>query len=450
MNEQPPQQSLRLNGPMSAPNQAPVTSGNNRIEARDLPFHNWYRSVLSYPPHLVRDYLRSFDLSDDSVILDPFCGTGTTVVEAKLCGTKSIGIEANPFPCFASGVKISWEIDPDHLTTQAEEIAVDTYSELSKHGINDDFPHDGLVALPHLKNLNPGASRALIKDSISPLPLHKALVLLEKIKLRSESAAHRHYILGLGNALIRSIGNLRFGPEVGIGKIKSDTPVISPWVSEIRRMAEDIRNIENGIFPRAEIYSADARSLSSILEPNSIDAVITSPPYPNEKDYTRITRLESVVLGFFDDMKTLRKYKRALIRSNTRGVYTTDTDDKWVSRNDKIQNLARNIESRRIKLGKTSGFEKLYSRVTKLYFGGMARHLMELQSALRPGAKLAYVVGDQASYLQVMIKTGELLAEIADELGYDIDRIDLFRTRFATATQRNLREEIVVLSWPGR
>ena len=100
-------------------------------------------------------------------------------------------------------------------------------------------------------------------------------------------------------------------------------------------------------------------------------------------------------------------------------------------------------------MGKTSGFERMYARVTKLYFGGMARHLADMRPALRPGAQLAYVVGDQASYLRIMIRTGQLLAEIAQALGYEVVRIDLFRTRLATATREQLREEVVVLRWNG-
>jgi hypothetical protein len=111
--------------------------------------------------------------------------------------------------------------------------------------------------------------------------------------------------------------------------------------------------------------------------------------------------------------------------------------------------IADAIESRRIELGKTSGFERLYHRVTKLYFGGMARHLSELRAVLRPGARLAYVVGDQASYLRVMIRTGQRLADIAQSLGYEVTSIGLFRTRLATATREQLREEVVLLRWPG-
>ena len=213
-------------------------------------------------------------------------------------------------------------------------------------------------------------------------------------------------------------------------------------------MANDLASIpEHQAF--AEVHLADSRRLSTVLKPNSIDAVFTSPPYPNEKDYTRTTRLESVLLGFINNKAELRNFKQGLIRSNTRNVYKGDTDDCWVADHQEIQSIANAIEKRRIELNKTSGFEKLYSRVTRLYFGGMARHLAELRSFLKPGAYLGYVVGDQASYLQVMIKTGELLADIAQSLGYKVVDIDLFRTRFATATKKQMREEVVILQWLG-
>jgi hypothetical protein len=185
------------------------------------------------------------------------------------------------------------------------------------------------------------------------------------------------------------------------------------------------------------------------LPPAAIDAVITSPPYPNEKDYTRTTRLESVLLGFVRSKQELRALKQNLIRSNTRNVYVSDDDDLTVAHNAKINAIANEIERRRIALEKDSGFERLYHRVTRLYFGGMKRHFEQLKRVLKPGAKLAYVVGDQASYLQVLIRTGELLADVADETGYEILSLDLFRTRLSTATGEQLREEVLVLEWPG-
>ncbi len=141
--------------------------------------------------------------------------------------------------------------------------------------------------------------------------------------------------------------------------------------------------------------------------------------------------------------------RKACLRSNTRGVYKGDDDDLWISGNREIEEIADRIENRRIALGKTSGFERMYARVTKLYFGGMARHLADLRSVLKPGAMLGYVVGDQASYLRITIQTGRLLADIAQSLGYKSVSIDLFRTRLATATKTYMKEEVVVLRWPG-
>jgi hypothetical protein len=197
-------------------------------------------------------------------------------------------------------------------------------------------------------------------------------------------------------------------------------------------------------------HLADARCAAEILAPRSVHAVFTSPPYPNEKDYTRTTRLESVMLGFLNDKAELRALKLGLLRSNTRNVYKHDNDDRWVAEHGEVQRIAATIEARRLELGKTSGFERMYHRVTKLYFGGMARHFDQLKTILKPGAMLGYVVGDQASYLRVMIRTGQLLADIAASQGYEVVGIDLFRTRLATATKEQLREEVVILRWSGK
>jgi len=137
------------------------------------------------------------------------------------------------------------------------------------------------------------------------------------------------------------------------------------------------------------------------------------------------------------------------VRSNTRSVYKEDSDHLFVKDNYSIQSIAQQIEKRRIELNKTSGFEKMYSKVTLQYFGGMARHFSNLRNCLEPGAKLAYVVGDQASYLRVMIRTGQLLAEIAESFDYKVLDLELFRTRFATRSKEELREEVLILEYSG-
>jgi hypothetical protein len=353
---------------------------------------------------------------------------------------------------FASQVKVDWSINPDGLIEHASRVAEAARDELESSGIDDEpLPlfSNSRQKPGKLRTLPDESQKLLLTNSISPLPLHKTLVLLDCLKQQTDERYRRHELLALAKSLVFSISNLHFGPEVGVGPAKPDAPVISAWLAGIRAMADDLREL-GGIKPApAIVHHADSRQILKVLEPNSVDAVITSPPYPNEKDYTRTTRLESVLLGFIRDKAGLRLLKSGLMRSNTRNVYKTDDDDQWVSGHPEIQRIAEAIETRRIELGKTSGFEKLYARVTKLYFGGMARHLADLRVVLRPGAQLAYVVGDQASYLRVMIRTGQLLADIAQSLGYEVESIDLFRTRLATATREQLREEVVVLRWPG-
>lgn len=426
-------------------------SEKNKLDFSDREFHDWYRFVLSYPPHLVRRYLHEFNLNANDIVLDPFCGTGTTLVEAKLQNVPSIGIEANPFAHFASSVKVDWQINTTGLLTVAKEIKDSVENALENQGITDTPSLKNLEAKPtSLRQLSAEQEKLVLKNSLSPLPLHKCLCLLDRINEYRNTPFYRHLSLALSKSAVFGFSNLRFGPEVGIGKLKQDAPVILPWFHEVQKMVRDIEHRKGANKDvGAKVILNDSRNLKKILNGHQISAVITSPPYPNEKDYTRTTRLESVLFGFVSTREELKKFKKTLLRSNTRGVYKDDRDDEFVKSFPEVQRIANEIEKRRIELGKTSGFEKLYHRVTRLYFGGMAKHLLELQSVLKPGAHLAYVVGDQASYLRVMIRTGQLIAEIAQALGYELVRIDLFRTRFSTATKANLNEEVVILRWPG-
>lgn len=429
--------------------QEPKNSTKNKLGKLDREFHDWYRFVLSYPPHLVRQYIQEFKLTENDIVLDPFCGTGTTLVEAKLQNIPSIGIEANHFVHFASSVKTNWDIDPAALMDISISIKESAINELKKQGITDRIDLDWELKLVELRELNPDQAKLILKNSISPLPLHKSLVLLDYIKKYKSTDFYKYLSLAFGHSLVYQISNLRFGPEVGIGKIKKDAVVIEAWFERMVQICADIQAYKGDRTVSSESIFSDSRNLKDILKGRKVSAVITSPPYPNEKDYTRTTRLESVILGFINNKDELRTLKKSLLRSNTKGVYKGDNDDEYIKDFPEILSIAQQIEDRRIELGKTSGFERLYHKVTKLYFGGIAKHLKELQPLLKPNAHLAYVVGDQASFLRVMIPTGKLIADIAESLGYELVRIDLFRTRFSTATKSNLNEEVVILRWKG-
>jgi len=163
--------------------------------------------------------------------------------------------------------------------------------------------------------------------------------------------------------------------------------------------------------------------------------------------------MESILLGLLSSKAELRQMKELLLRSNTRNVFVNDSDSEEVLEFKTITTICREIERRREELKKTSGFERLYHKVVAHYFGGMRRHFRALCPKLRRGARLAYVVGDQLSFLMVPVPTGKILAEIAEAEGYTIVGCDLWRERVGTKIRNDLenrktvrvREEVLIL-----
>ncbi|OKZ53232.1 MAG: hypothetical protein BHV89_04855 [Clostridiales bacterium 41_21_two_genomes] len=415
-----------------------IAMGNveNKLRVEDSSIHDWYRFVLSFPPHLVQQYLETFCVDQTSFVLDPFCGTGTTNVECKKHGVSSWGIEASPLTHFVSKTKCVWANDTFNFLNTAKQIAL-----AAARTIN---------SLSKPRTLSEEQTSLILKNSICEQPLSSTLVLRDSIRA-ANSPFEDYYLLALAKHIVYSYSNLKFGPEVGISRKKKESvDVVEIWLSEIERMETDLEYWKHHSSTFADISLGDARSIPKRDYIGKVDCVITSPPYPNEKDYSRTTRLESVILGFINTKDDLRNIKKGFIRSNSKNVYRSDNDAQYISNIGSINKLSNEIEERRLELGKTSGFEKLYASVVKQYFGGMARHLSELKPYLRNGASLAYVVGDQASYFQIPIRTSVLLGEVAESIGgYRVDRVDTFRKRFATATETWLNEDVLVLKYKG-
>ncbi len=307
-----------------------ASHNQNQLRDDDRTVHDWYRLVQSFPPHLVRTYLDQFRIGPEHVVLDPFCGAGTTLVECKKNGIASIGLDSHPMAYFASSVKVDWTVDNDKMLDyiQAVEQSFDETGVGADVSSSTESPSDESIASTLAAQLGTEASRLIIKNSISPEPARKALGLLVKIDKHGSDNLSRYGRLALADVLVNGVSNLKFGPEVGVGKIKTDAPVLSSWIQRMNSMANDIQSMHHRSHVRADVAGYDSRNLGNILEPKSVDAIITSPPYPNEKDYTRTTRLESVLLGLINSRQELRQIKEELLRSNTRGVYKSDDDDE--------------------------------------------------------------------------------------------------------------------------
>jgi len=122
---------------------------------------------------------------------------------------------------FASSVKVDWSPDPDKFQRDCSKIAriATEQLDLLKTPETEEEIMDGILALSRgkkLRTLSSDAFDLLLTQSISPLPLHKALLLLETIETVGNPSFRRHQLLALAKALVSSISNLHFGPEVGV------------------------------------------------------------------------------------------------------------------------------------------------------------------------------------------------------------------------------------------
>jgi hypothetical protein len=410
---------------------------------------------------LVRQYLSAFGITRKDLLLDPFCGTGTTLVEARKEGIPSVGCDAHPFAALVSRAKTNWELDSKLLKHHLSRITCRANILMLEHGLAS--PTSDAKRLHQTQQLERNGyalteneEELLPTGFLSDRPLRRLLILRDEIEAelgRRASAYREFFLLALSFVVANGAGNFAFGPEIYKTKPKPDYDVLGHFIRHAHRMIAELTRIRISIPnpPRCKVFGTDARDLADL--PEDISAVITSPPYPNEKDYTRTTRVESVLLGLLRDRQSLRQVKESLLRSNTRNVFAADCDADEISEFRSIQAVCKRIEQRRIELSKDSGFERLYHKVVAHYFGGMRRHLRALRPKLRPGARLAYVVGDQLSFLMVPVATANLLAEVASAEGYKTIGCDLWRERVGTKVRNSptteksvrVREEILLL-----
>ena len=439
-------------------NKAAEQHYSNALASEDYAIHSWYRFVLSYPPHLVRKYLKAFEVPEKAIVLDPFCGTGTTLVEVQAHGFTGIGIDAHPFAAFVSKVKTHWSISLPELARLRAKILANVESDYEARGLHV----SSLRQLLFVKEAGDCPALSAEQESLIPtgfvsaVPLRKLLLLRDSIRTACSqhgAETEEFFYLALCHVVAHGAGNFAFGPEIYRTKPKEDYDVLGHFAEQTSNMLADLERVagSHAAYTESQVACKDSRDCSFL--PDGIGAVITSPPYPNEKDYTRTTRVESVLMGLIRRKEELRSLKESLLRSNTRNVFVNDDDGKEIEEFSAIKDVCKQIENRRVELGKTSGFERLYHKVVAHYFGGMRRHLRTLRPHLAKQAKLAYVVGDQLSFLMVPVYTATLLAEIAKAEGYRVLGIDLWRERTGTKVRnaRNgertvrVREEVLLL-----
>jgi DNA modification methylase len=220
----------------------------------------------------------------DDVILDPFCGIGTVPLEADLLGRKSFGIDLNPYAVAIARAKF----DRRGLDNEIEYLKA----------LNLESIYVDLSNLPKF-----------VKEYYHPKTLK------EIIALRNQFIKDNRYFL-LGCLLSIAHGHRPQHLSIRTGYIIPYIPKPKPSVEykpAIPRMLMKVKRIYKDKFPlesNGEIIEADARNMP--LDDNSVDVVISSPPYYNTLDYVTSNKLRLSLMGL--DEKQQEKIQHTLIQ----------------------------------------------------------------------------------------------------------------------------------------
>ena len=257
--------------------------------------HDWYRIILGYSDHLVSQLIDRFKVQEGDWVLDPFCGSGTTLVECLKRGINAVGIDANPSSCFAARVKADWTLDGRRLRDNAAKAKLGYLREIrTKHHL-DDPTYLYLEKTGFLK-----------RGWMSEKPLRKSLAL--KIAIQGLNVTTRYksaLMLALVAEVTAGASNIKFGPELYCGPSKENHDVLDGFLARIETMASDLATVADVARSEVSVVQGDSRNCGALPQVSKrapYAAIICSPPYPAEHDYTRNSRLELAFLDHVPDL----------------------------------------------------------------------------------------------------------------------------------------------------
>lgn len=401
----------------------------NYSDEMDKPFQRWYRYKEGYSTELVQAIIKEYNTNPEGIILDPFMGSGTTLLAASKLGLKSIGFEVNPFSYFLSRLKLK------NYTQEFIEEFRKSYLRLLKISIdnNDEFE---LPLLSTSKNVfdenirhfymgfkNLIKSDLSISDDIKDLLMLGWLSCLEYISNYKKS----------GNGLKkRKYVNPRIITIDDICNILNN---------QYSNMYEDMKN--NNIVYNVDLYNDTCLNMKNIKD-KAISGIIFSPPYANCFDYTEIYKLELWFGDFVKEYSDLKKLRLKSLRSHLNGV-DLNTENVELKTIDFLENLIPMIEEKEL-------WSKKIPSMLRCYFHDMFTLLEDCYRVLEDDGFCSIIVSNSA-YGGIIVPTDLILADYAEKIGFEVDKIEVDRYIITSsqqyeATKENkqfLRESLICL-----
>ncbi len=391
----------------------PAFAGNKR-----LPIHRWVPWIAGFSSDFVRQALHTY-VHQRSTILDPFAGVGTTLVEAIVGHHDAVGFEINPYAALACRVKL-----------HTYQIATETlHNEIVRF---QEFYHEKMESGYTPWSMSPAGFKTR-SDFYSPDVLYKVLIVQDFIATIQDVSIKDLFNIAFAATMIR-FSNYSYEPSLGrrasAGKENiHDFPVAQTIIDKLTEMEEDVIWLQNHLAdhkPKIHIIHDSFFNQEAHLEPDSVDMIITSPPYLNNYHYNRNTRPQLYWLGYAEkpqDLKALEaanfgKYWQTVRELPTVELAFTLPDTDIVERLEQV----RSCHPER---GIYGGHG--WANYAATYFNDCYVFARNMQRVLKPGGTALIVIGN--SILQgVFIPTDQYLAKIAEMAGLDIVNIDIPRT----------------------
>jgi DNA modification methylase len=431
----------------------PIIDSHNgkSSSANNFPFHNWYNFVLGYTPEFPEYIINKFRINGKKVVVDPFMGTGTTLVTCKQSGITSFGVDANDYFIDVAKAKLNWDLDSTELEKNKKSI-IEAFLSYTKE---IDFEEANRVSeLQFDKTVKTKNYKVIAEENrtdlldpryISAKPLVKLIVLKDIINDLVPPYIKDFFLLALSSIIV-PVSNVKYGPGFGVNKPKEDVDVLRHFKNKADRMISDIQNHSINKDIKADVLHGDARKLNELFAKNSVDFMITSPPYPGDHEYTKHTRLELIFMNYAISKDEFRTIKKRMLRGSTTNIYKEDNEREVVADILSINKITKLIEERLVHDGATSGFEKLYTKLVWEYFGGMYNNFKTACSILKKGGKYSLLVSDSHAFKMTHIKTAEILGEVAIKAGFKSAEIELWQNKVSTSHKYDLHENILTVT----
>lgn len=417
------QQYLSELGVPLSENRQPIQFTRNQ----NVPIHRWAPYVQGFSASFVQslfdryrgDYVRP-------KVIDPFAGCGTVLVQAKVNGYQSFGVELNPLLQFIAHTKVnSWAVNPANLLSAYHALKWDTLS-------------DEPSFLRSPRQFRPGVLSNLkrIKGGIDTF-----------VPLNDEERTIKDLLTIAFASILTDCSNLKRTPCLGYWKGKEVEPgaPVELFRQAVYQIAEDLNFIRqmygDNINVRGEVVCAN----SMFYEFQDLyDLAITSPPYMNGMDYVMNYKIEMAWLGFIKSQREAKAIKNQLVVCDnvSRGLIRDFSKSPYYS-NAWIEEIAVNIANRIQARGRYRRADMAW--IVRKYFDDMHKVIRAVAASLRRGGRFILVVGDSL-IADTYVPTDILLARIGLEQGLHVESLEIARTRRSGQIRDyQLRETIVTL-----